>query len=145
MLRGQLGEGLFFFLVTQKKCQNITARQPASSKHPARITRRQSPGLLPLIGPTFSGAAFHQPPSAKNHESDLREGRGGGGEGKICFKSITGLGLVSAASRPRAGRDAARRKGQQEGVGYTNSIFPTPRLEHPLLQLPDQNWMPCRL
>lgn len=132
--RGDGWERGFFFRHT-KKHQNITAKQPASSKHLARITRRKSPGLLPLIGPTFSGAAFHQPLSAKNHESDLQEGEK---KGKIGFKSVAGLGLVSAASQPRAGRDPAHRKGQQEGVGYTRPspsirIFPTPSPEHPLL------------
>lgn len=46
----------------------------ASPKYLASITRRKSLGLLPLIGPTFPGAASQQPPSAKNHESDLQEG-----------------------------------------------------------------------
>lgn len=123
------------FFLRHKKCQKITARQPASSKHLARITRRKSPGLLLLIGLTFSGAAFHQPPSAKKHESDLQEGEKKK-KGKIGFNSVAGLGLVSAASQPRAGRDPARGKGQQEGVGYTR---PSPSIsislspEHPFL------------
>lgn len=83
----------------------------AFPKYRASITRRKSLGLLPLIGPTFPGAASQQPPSAKNHESDLQEGekKRGKKKDKISLKSLISWELVS--TEPSGPRRATTRLG----------------------------------